>query len=170
MSLLCLVCCVCCCPAGPFFLTIAGPNGAFPDLNDPAKMLAIRQAVKNALNLPSAYAVENIRVWIEDRQEVTPAARRRLLDNDKVVVLVLGYSLVKADDLPPFAELKTAMDAEDITQQFAQQLADVGFVTPEQLGQLSVVVTAVNKITQVVQAIQGITNGNAAIVLVPIGE
>jgi hypothetical protein len=163
---------LCCCPAGPFFLTLAGPpDGAFAKLNDPNKMLASKEAVKSALNLPSAYAVENIRVWIEDRQMVDPAPTRRLLANDKVVVLVLGYSLVKADDLPPFVELKTmACRAEAITQQIAQKLGETGFVTPEQLGLLSVVVTTINKIAQVVQAIQGIAGSDAVIVLVPIGK
>lgn len=159
------------CPTGPFFLTIAGPGEAFPDLNDPAKLQAVRTAVKGALNLDSSYPLSNIEVWIEGRQEVpVAAATRHLLADDMVVVLVLGYSLAKSDLLPPAAELKSRTEATTLTAQIATKLADAGFVTPEQLGLLSVIVTTVNKIAEVIQVIQGITGGNSTIVLMPIGR
>jgi hypothetical protein len=136
-------------------------------------MLAVKTAVKGALNLDSSYPLSNIEVWIEGREEVTPAApapTRRLLDNNQVVVLVLGYSLAKSDVLPSFAQLKDLTEATDLTQQIATKLEEAGFVTPEQLGLLSVIVTTTNKIAQVIQAVQGITGGDTPLVLLPIGE
>lgn len=158
---------LCCLTTGPFYLTLTGPGEAFPDLSDPAKMTAVKASVKGALNLDSAYPLSNIMVWIENRQEVTPAGRRHLLNNNKVVILVLGYALVRTDQLPPAAELVTKTEA--CTQQIAVQLEQQGFVTPEQLGLLSVIVTTVNKVSAVVNAILGIP-GVDALILVPIGK
>lgn len=161
----------CAAPTGPFYLTITGPGEAVPDLNDPTKLQTVRKAVSGALNLDSSYPLSNIEVWIENQQEVpAAAATRHLLANDKVVVLVLGYSLAKSDVLPDAAELKTLTEATTLTAQIATKLAEEGFVTPEQLGLLSVLVTTTNKIAAVIQAIQGTTGGDATIVMVPIGE
>jgi hypothetical protein len=53
-------------------------------------------------------------------------------------VVVLGYSLIRTDQLPPATELKTLIDTPDLKGAIADQLADAGFVTEEQLGRLQV--------------------------------
>lgn len=166
-------------PTGPFYLTITGPGEAFPDLNDPTKLEAVKRAVKGALNLDSSYPLSNIQVWIDGRQEVTAAAAtRHLLADDKVVVLVLGYSLAKSDVLPPTAEVVELIDNPALTAQIAAKLEDEDFATPEQLGLLSVIgtgtttviLTTMDTIAEVIQAIQDITGGDTPVVMVPIGK
>jgi hypothetical protein len=80
----------CCCPAGPFYLTLTGPKDAFPDLTDPVKLAAVKEAVKSALKLDNSYSLYNIQVWLEVEKEVTapapaPTPTRRLQTSDNTV-------------------------------------------------------------------------------------
>jgi hypothetical protein len=56
----------------------------------------------------------------------------------QVYVVVLGYSLIRNDQLPPATELTTIMKKPELQGVIAEQLEVAGFVTPEQLGQLKV--------------------------------
>ena len=58
-------------------------------------------------------------------------------------MVVLGYSLIRTDQLPPATELKTLIDAPDLKGAIADQLAEAGFVTEEQLGRLQVCVPVI---------------------------
>lgn len=112
---------------------------------------------------------------MQSTQDVTTPATlvRRRLQSSSVYVVVLGYSLIRTDQLPPGAELKTLMDTPDLKNSLANQLADAGFVTPEQLGQLQVIVTTTNKIESVIQALEGVQNEETTALLalfVPVGE
>jgi hypothetical protein len=165
-----------CLPAGPFFLTFAGPAEAFPDLTDTSKLRLVAQGVRDTLNLGSTYPLENILVWIQAGKDVTtgPMPTRHLLAPGQLRVLVIGYSIVITSDLPPVEELKARMDAPEVTQQFAEKLADANFVTQEQLGMLSIWVASVASPEQVVQQVtvmlQAPGGPTEAVQFVPIGE
>lgn len=201
---------------------MTGPKDAFPDLTDPTKLRAVKEAVKSALKLDNAYSLDNIQVWLQVEKDVpTPAPTRRLRTTDnkvcsaqpaggytcisllddtcihsgrlkvieglpaahqrvalprvcstiyfvstqvqrpllavswlaracthgcvitaacclQVYVVVLGYSLIRTEQLPPATELKTLMDAPELKGSIAEKLAETGFVTEEQLGRLQV--------------------------------
>lgn len=81
-------------PAGPFYLTLSGPRDAFPDLTDPAKLEAVKQAVKSALKLDNSYPLDNIQVWLQTEQEVpTPTPGRRLHTDNKVCCGRIQFSV-----------------------------------------------------------------------------
>lgn len=141
-------------PAGPFYLTLTGPPDAFPNLDDPATMRTVAGAVRDALQLGSSYPLSNIIVWVESKQEVaTAATRRRLLSTTKVLVLV--FNLIKTPDLPPVEELKTIMQTPAATVALANYLAKENFITPEQAGQLSVLIASENQSETIVLVLQG---------------
>lgn len=160
---------------GPFYVTLAGPPGAFPNLDDPSALRQVAQVVRDSLRLGNNYPLDNIAVWLENQQDVPAAAappgRRHLLSSTNKVV-VIGYMLVKTADLPPLEELQSLMDSTDASEQFAQKLADCGLLTELQLGQLVVCVTSVDKLAEVISAIQGTGGGDGAttILLVTVGE
>ena len=83
------------CPAGPFYLTLTGPKDAFPDLNDPTKLAAVKPAVKSALKLDNLYPLDNIQVWLQSEQDfTTPTQMRRLQTTDETVCCALWEVLL----------------------------------------------------------------------------
>lgn len=162
------------CLTGPFYLTLSGPQAAFPDLRDPTQLQRVQQAVHGALDLGTSYPARNIPVWLQDRQEFTPAMQPgRRLQSDKVSIVLLGYSLLSTDKLLASGELRARVDAPGLSQAVADRLANAGFVPEERFGQLHVIATSTNKLKEVVQAIQG-SDDNAGdglvALLAPIGE
>jgi hypothetical protein len=59
-------------------MTLSGPPDAFPDLNDPAKKLAVAASVRSALNLGTDYPLSNILVWLKSQQDIAAPPTRRL--------------------------------------------------------------------------------------------
>jgi hypothetical protein len=126
-------------------------------------VLTVKRSIKGALKLDSAYAVENIRVWIANHQDATPVVPTRHLLDNKVIVVVLGYSLIRSDKLPALAELTETIRASNTTQQIAELLVEQGFVSEEQLGLLQVFVTTQNKVDTFVALLKGeLTEDEAA--------
>lgn len=126
-------CAVLCC-AGPFYLTLAGPSDAFPDLSTPSNKLLIATAVHSALNLGSAYPISNILLWVQ-QQTVAAAAssyptptKRRLSQAATTKIFVLGYSLAKTPELPPKMQLAMIMASAEGTERLADKLADLEFL------------------------------------------
>jgi len=155
--------------AGPFYLTLTGPPDAFPNLDDPATMRTVAGAVRDALNLGSSYPLSNIIVWVESKQEVaTAATRRRLLSTTNLLVLV--FNLIKTPDLPPVEELKKIMQTPAATLALANYLAKENFITPEQAGQLSIVIASENQSETIVLVLQGKIEPGSFVLPAPIGK
>jgi hypothetical protein len=162
--------------AGPYYLTLAGPADAFPDLNSPTNRRLIAEAVHNALNLDSMYPTSNILVWIQKQQSLGasftyPAtSRRRLSDTSNSLVYVVGYALVKSPVLPTAVQLGISMASREATERLAEKLADSGFLPSEDLGRLSVGLTSLDNSDSVVQHLASTAGQGGSIHLTPIGE
>jgi hypothetical protein len=126
--------------AGPFYMTLAGPADAFPDMRDAAKMAAVAKAVHAGLNLGDAYPATNIAVWLQAQTTLAPVPvrHRHMLAAGGDLVAVLGYSLLVTEQLPAQAALAAMMDNTTMTEAVAQKLADEGFVKEQHRGLLSV--------------------------------
>lgn len=119
-------------------------------------MQGVRKAVRSALNLNSAYPLSNINVWLSSKQEVAagPVPVRRLAEATTVYVAVLGYTLIRTEQLPAAKELTDLIKTPALQNSFKEQLAEAGVVTTEQLAQLQVVVTVENIAKEAAKAIE----------------
>lgn len=160
--------------AGPFYMTLAGPSDAFPDLSNSANKHLLAAAVHSALNLDSAYPVSNMILWVQEIafDSANSARRRRLSDAAAATqLLVLGYSLMKHPKLPPKMQLQTIMADPAATERLAQKLADSGFLPIEDLGRLSVGLTSWGDSSALVQHLTtSVGQGAGNIHLSPIGK
>jgi len=123
---------VLCCHAGPFYMTLSGPQESFPDLGDPAKRQMLARAVHTSLNLPSTYPLGNIQLWIQTEATNAAPPSRRLLSTNKV--FVLGYTLVSTAELPSTPDLEATLASPAALEAVAQSLEQDGFIDPQHAG------------------------------------
>jgi len=162
-------------PAGPFFITLAGEAGAFPDFSDPATLYLMAKAMHGSLNLAITYPVAGVIVWLDSTAIINSPAgsRRRLLADDlagnETQVSVLGYNLIRTPDLPNATVLDDTMNSTAATDALAEQLVKLKVVSEEHLGKLLVgLISSHNR--DKLAAMQDGKPDNPAFNLVPVGE
>jgi hypothetical protein len=161
-------------PAGPYYVTMAGPGDALPDFSDARNFDLLAQAIRSGLSLESSYPLGAISVWL-DSSAILPAApaRRRLLQdglpaNGTLEVAVLGYTLVKTPELPDDADLAARIEDGTATDGLSEALVGVGLVAKEHVGRLSLGLIGAVTRERLAEMLER-RDGNPAFSLVPVG-
>jgi hypothetical protein len=151
--------CLCLLPAEneytqTYYLAMSGPSEAFTSLSNPANMRTVATTLHETLGLSDSYSPNNIKVWLESSNPVSPTASRHLLGSTQLVML--GYALAKQSGLPEASKLTAMVADASMGTKLVQGLAAADLLPTELLSQIvaiSIIAdNAEHAVTQLLQA------------------